>query len=75
MKKYNDLLLLYAETERKYRQMQISYYRMCRHVKKVEKRCHIYKVEMERLRRKLTKIYAHISKYLNQSLVDYLKNL
>ena len=42
--------------------------------KKANKQKHVYKVEMERLRRKLTRIYDYYKGW-NECIVDHLKRL
>ena len=53
-------------------QKQMKYWRW-KYYKK-QQQCHVYKVEMERLRRKLTRIYAHYKGLFKPSL-DRLKKL
>ncbi len=54
---------------------QNNYYRKClRSQKRLREKMHIYKVEMERLRRKLTRIYKAIYRaaYIRYRLQSYL---
>ena len=47
------------------------YYRHClRSQKRLRRKMHIYKVEMERLRRKLTRIYKAVHKQVFQLVID-----